>query len=84
MGRLKSTVGVKPGVVEYDVESAVAQRAAGRVEIELRDSVGHPVDGLAILRVEPERVVAERVGCGLELLEYVLVVEEINVSHAVR
>ena len=84
MGRLKSTVGVKARVVEYNVESAVAQRAAGRVEIEFGDSVGHPVDGLAILRVEPQRVVAKRVGCGLELLEYVLVVEEIIVSHAVR
>ncbi len=76
MRRREPAVSIELRIVKYDVEVLVAQRAAGGIEIEFGNRIGHFARRLAVFGVKFQRVVAESERSGFELLEDVFVFEE--------
>ena len=76
---LESSVRIELGVVEHEVERAVAQRSARRIKIEFRNCICGMVGRFAILCVEPERVESLSKRCCLQLPMYVRFAEEMRV-----
>lgn len=76
----EAAIRIEPGIVEHNVELAVAQCAPRRVEIELSDAISDTVYRLAVFRVELQCVVSELVWCSFDLLENVAFGEEVNTA----
>ena len=72
----ESPVGVKPGIVEHQVECAVAQRPTRRREIELGDGIRHFLYRLSLFGIKAERVTAKLEWSCLELLINIFLREE--------
>jgi hypothetical protein len=74
--RLETTIRVEPRIIKHNIEFVVSQRTARGIEIEIGNRIRDPVDGLAILCVESQQVVAERERRSLELLNYIRIVKD--------
>ena len=77
----EAPIRVEAGVVEYEVERAIAERTAGRVQIELFENLRNFVHGFAILGVEVQRVETKAVRRTLQLCHDILVGEKMNIGH---
>jgi hypothetical protein len=80
-GEREAAVCIKPGIVENDVEPAVTQSTAGRIEVEFLDNGSLLVDRMSGFSVELQSKISELKWRCPDLCPNVLIGKQEQVSH---